>query len=75
MKNETLVLMITSDPKKGNPPLVINPDYGYGIMSKGAAREWGVTRGYALVYYWHSRGRVYADFVTKRVDMLMAVAT
>ena len=70
MKNETLVLTITKDPKQGNPPLVLEPDYGYGITSKGAAMEWGRKRGYAVVYYWHSRGRVYADYVTKRVDML-----
>ena len=67
---QTMVLMITKDPKLGNPPLVLNPEYGYGIMSKGAAMEWGRTRGYAVVYYWHSRGRVYAENVTKQVNVL-----
>ena len=65
-----MVMTITKDPKLGNPPLVLEPDYGYGITSKGAAMEWGRKHGYAVVYYWHSRGRVYADKVTKQVNVL-----
>ena len=70
MKQTIMVLAITKDPKQGNPPLVLEPDYGYGITTKGAAMEWAEKRGYAVVYFWHSRGRVYADKVTKRVDVL-----
>ncbi|MBI5933292.1 MAG: hypothetical protein HY867_06255 [Chloroflexi bacterium] len=68
--SETLVKVIEvkTDPRKGNPPLVINADYGYGINSKEKALAWGAQRGYMKVYYWKARQRAFAER-TLRVDL------
>ncbi len=41
-----------------------------GIRDKTEAAAWANKNGYATVYFWQSRQRVYADKLTKRVDVL-----
>ena len=41
-----------------------------GIRSKEAAADWGAKNGFATVYWLKNRERVYADKLTKQVDVL-----
>lgn len=67
---EARVEEVNSDPMKGNPPKVNRPDFGYGVQSKEAAREWARRKGYDVVYWWRARQRVYGELPQKRVDVL-----
>lgn len=67
-KTLVTVIEVKTDPRKGNPPLVKDADYGYGINSKERALAWGAQRGYMKVYYWKSRQRAFAES-SSRVDL------
>jgi hypothetical protein len=51
-------------------PAIGKPEMTSGIRTKEAAAEWGEKNGYAKVYFFKSRERVYADKLKKRVDVL-----
>lgn len=54
----------------GEAPAIGKPQMMGGIRSKEEAEAWAVREGYTLVYLWKARERVYADKLTKRVDVL-----
>ena len=58
------VQTVTTAPGIGKPEML------GGIRSKEAAAEWADKNGYATVYWFKSRERVYADKLTKQVDVL-----
>lgn len=60
----TLVMIVTTPPAIGKPEML------GGIRSKEAAAEWGSKNGFATVYWLKNRERVYADKLTKQVDVL-----
>lgn len=59
---------VKSDPRVGNPPKVLDADYGYGIQNQEQARAWGARKGFPLVYWWRNRQRAFAER-TNRVDL------
>ena len=63
-KDECRVEIVTEAPPIGKPQMM------GGIRSKEEAESWAKKNGYAVVYFWLSRQRVYADKLTKRVDVL-----
>jgi len=58
------VLIVTQAPAIGKVEMM------GGIKSKEEAVHWGEKNGYGVVHFWQSRQRVYADKLTKRVDVL-----
>lgn len=52
------------------PPAIGKVEMQQGIRSKEEAEHWADKHGYAVVYWLKSRQRVYADKLTKRVDVL-----
>lgn len=51
------------------PPAIGKPEMMGAIRSKEEAASWGAKNGYATVYFLQ-RQRVYADKLTKAVDVL-----
>lgn len=64
MKNNVNVVMVKY------PPAIGKPEMMGGIRSKEEAVNWAEKNGYSVVYLLQSRQRVYADKLTKRVDVL-----
>lgn len=62
--NKTNVQIVNSAPGIGKPEMTS------GIRTKEAAAAWADKNGYATVYWYKTRERVYADKLTKRVDVL-----
>lgn len=62
--NKVNVVLVTSAPAIGKPEMLT------GIRTRESAATWGARRGYATVYFWQQRERVYADKLTKAVDVL-----
>lgn len=58
------VMVVTSAPAIGKPQMM------QGIRTKEAAQIWAHKEGYATVYFLPKHERVYADKLTKRVDVL-----
>ena len=51
-------------------PAIGKPQMQGGIRSKEEASNWAKKNGYSVVYLWLSRQRVYADKLSKQVDVL-----
>lgn len=51
-------------------PAIGKPEMLTGIRTREAAQAWGAKRGYATVYFWKERERVYADKLSKDVAFL-----
>ena len=64
MKSNVKVIEVSATPAIGKPEMLS------GIRTREAAGSWGEKNGYAVVYWFRSRERVYADKLTKRVDVL-----
>lgn len=64
MKSNVNVVMVKY------PPAIGKPEMMGGIRSKEEAVNWAEKNGYSVVYLLQSRQRVYADKLTKRVDVL-----
>ena len=52
------------------PPAIGKPQMMGGIRSKEEAASWAEKNGYTVVYFLLSRQRVYADKLSKQVDVL-----
>jgi hypothetical protein len=61
MKPTTKVIDVNGSPIIGGKPALRNPDFVSGLLDRTAARNWGEKHGYAIVYYWPSRNRAYAE--------------
>lgn len=59
---KTKVTDVTFAPKLQKPEIVS------GIRDRAAAEAWGKKRGYATVYFWTKKQRVYAERLQVRVD-------
>lgn len=64
MLNKVKVEFVTEAPAIGKPEMQS------GIRTKEAAEAWAEKNGYTQVFFWKARERVYADKLTKRVDVL-----
>ena len=64
MKNVVNVIPVKEAPAIGKPEMM------GAIRDKAEAASWGEKNGYAVVYFLQSRQRVYADKLSKRVDVL-----
>lgn len=64
MKNKVTVMEVKF------PPAIGKVEMMGGIRTKEAAEHWAQEHGYDTVYFLKSRERVYADRLTKRVDVL-----
>lgn len=64
MLNKVKVESVTEAPAIGKPEMQS------GIRTKEEAESWGEKNGYTQVFFWKARERVYADKLTKRVDVL-----
>ena len=62
--NKVIVILVTEAPAIGKPEMM------GGIRSKEAAQKWAEKNGYLTVHLWLARERVYADRLTKAVDVL-----
>jgi hypothetical protein len=49
-------------------PRLITPEIVSGIRDKAAAEAWAKKHGYATVYFFAKKQRVYAERLTVRVD-------
>lgn len=67
------VIKVTSNPTVGNPPLVLRPDFGYGINTQDAAVAWGARKGHTTVFWWVSRQRVYAEMKESVTEQAKAI--
>lgn len=63
-KQTVTVHEVTSAPAIGKPEMMS------GIRTKEAAQKWAEQQGYSTVYFYKKAERVYADRLTKRVDVL-----
>lgn len=61
MNQKVIVTEVKEAPGIGKPEMM------GGIRSKEAAGMWAIKNGYAVVYWWRARERVYADKLTKDV--------
>lgn len=64
MNNKVIVHEVKEAPAIGKPEMMGD------IRSKEAAGFWAIKNGYMVVYWWRARERVYADKLTKAVDVL-----
>ena len=64
MKNRVNVQIVKFPPAIGKPQMM------GGIRSKEEAASWAEKNGYTVVYFLQSRQRVYADKLSKQVDVL-----
>jgi hypothetical protein len=64
MKNKVNVVIVKF------PPAIGKPEMMGGIRSKEEVVNWAEKNGYATVYFFQSRQRVYADKLTKDVATL-----
>jgi hypothetical protein len=69
MNNKTVSIKVNVQ-IVNEPPAIGKPEMMGGIRSKDEAAHWALKNGYGTVYLWLSRQRVYADRLTKRVDVL-----
>lgn len=52
------------------PPAIGKPEMCQGIRNETSAKTWAVKNGYAKVYWFKKRERVYADKAAKSVSQL-----
>jgi hypothetical protein len=62
MAKKTIVIEVKKTPSLLAPAMLS------GIRDKSAAQSWGEKNGYAVVYFWAKRQRVYAEKLMVRVD-------
>ena len=62
--NKVNVILVNEAPAIGKPEMM------GGFLRTDAAQKWAEKNGYSTVYLWLARERVYADRLTKAVNVL-----
>jgi hypothetical protein len=70
MKSKTKVLNVNGSPVISGKPVLKNPIIVAGIKDRLAAQAWGERNGFATVYFWPRRNRVYAEMLQAQVDVV-----